>query len=595
MATKSIIDIEISDEKFKQFYELFEKYQDKLKGMPEDWKKLDEKVGSSSAAIGAAVSILLEPLQRSADHAGEIAANLKSASKAQEQFRKSTRQSESGLKKMGHEARKVADTIFGMGKFVLKAGAWGTGLFAGGVFGLDKLANSAIGAQRSALGLGISTGKFRAFGTDLGRYLNPAILSSVADAQNSYAGRVWLARATGINPQQLQGMDAGDISSQLAIKAHNWWQSTPARMRTQENMQATGFAQAGLSLEDMRRLGGTPLGQLQAAQAQYRRDAGTLDISKTSTNALYDFSRKLTLAGQKLESALIAKLSAVGPSLGNLITALEKDAEVLLNEILTPKNIEKVKDAFQTFTNYLGSASFKESIKGFVSDLGKIASAIHSAANLLSPTSEADEKKSFWSGTRNDANYAPRGEFLPDKYMGPYYGFVNPKNPQYAKNMGVLGSYEKMGNLPKNFLASVITAESSGNPNAISPKGAQGLMQLMPGTAKAYGVTNPNDPTQNAAAGAAYYRDLFKHYKDALPSNQIRLALAAYNWGPGNVDKAVVKYGATDWEKHVPKETENYINRVLDTMSKKNKANVNITLTNKSGTNVAVSTNAAAL
>jgi soluble lytic murein transglycosylase-like protein len=80
---------------------------------------------------------------------------------------------------------------------------------------------------------------------------------------------------------------------------------------------------------------------------------------------------------------------------------------------------------------------------------------------------------------------------------------------------------------------SVIQVESNYNPYAISPKGAQGLMQLMPATAKRFGVTNSFDPRQNIEGGVKYLKLLRETFKDD------RLALAAYNAGEG----AVTKYG----------------------------------------------------
>jgi len=95
---------------------------------------------------------------------------------------------------------------------------------------------------------------------------------------------------------------------------------------------------------------------------------------------------------------------------------------------------------------------------------------------------------------------------------------------------------------------SMIQVESNYNPNAVSPKGAQGLMQLTPSTARMLGVSDSFDPGQNIEGGVKYLKYLQSVYKDD------RLALAAYNAGPG----AVEKY------KSIPPypETRNYVNQV---------------------------------
>jgi len=102
--------------------------------------------------------------------------------------------------------------------------------------------------------------------------------------------------------------------------------------------------------------------------------------------------------------------------------------------------------------------------------------------------------------------------------------------------------------LPRKLVRSVMAAESNFQPTAVSPKGAIGLMQLMPSTAQALGI-DPNDPAQNVDGGARYLRDLLLKYNYGLWH-----ALAAYNAGPG----AVEKYGG------VPpyRETIQYINRI---------------------------------
>lgn len=101
----------------------------------------------------------------------------------------------------------------------------------------------------------------------------------------------------------------------------------------------------------------------------------------------------------------------------------------------------------------------------------------------------------------------------------------------------------------------VAMTESGGDPLARSGKGAEGLLQFMPATAKQYGVKDPYDPQQAWQGGQHMLLDLLKYYH-----NDLEKALAAYNWGLGNVNHVVKKYGAS-WKDHLRKETKDYIPR----------------------------------
>ncbi|SFK37444.1 Transglycosylase SLT domain-containing protein [Halobacillus dabanensis] len=104
--------------------------------------------------------------------------------------------------------------------------------------------------------------------------------------------------------------------------------------------------------------------------------------------------------------------------------------------------------------------------------------------------------------------------------------------------------------IDEKLVRSVVQAESNFDPDVTSHAGAQGLMQLMPSTAQGLGVMDPFDPEENLMGGTKYLKQMLDRY-----DGNEKLALAAYNAGPGNVDK----YGG------VPpfRETQNYITKIL--------------------------------
>lgn len=111
---------------------------------------------------------------------------------------------------------------------------------------------------------------------------------------------------------------------------------------------------------------------------------------------------------------------------------------------------------------------------------------------------------------------------------------------------------------PGGLDAITVNSESGGNPNAVSPKGARGLWQVMPSTARdpGFGIRPSNGtPSDDARVGAEYRRVMQKRYGGNLPS-----MWGAYNWGPGAVDAARAKYGE-DWLSHAPAETQAYVNK----------------------------------
>ena len=143
---------------------------------------------------------------------------------------------------------------------------------------------------------------------------------------------------------------------------------------------------------------------------------------------------------------------------------------------------------------------------------------------------------------------APRAYKVPKAETVRTTRFVAPEKTTLYDPM--IRQHAELGGVRPDLVRAVVQVESGYNPYARSPKGAMGLMQLMPATAQQFGVRNPFNPIENIRAGVSYLRQLLDRY-----SNNEELALAAYNAGPGAVDK----YGTT-----VPpyKETRDYVSKI---------------------------------
>lgn len=108
-------------------------------------------------------------------------------------------------------------------------------------------------------------------------------------------------------------------------------------------------------------------------------------------------------------------------------------------------------------------------------------------------------------------------------------------------------------------------SESGGNPNAVSPKGARGLMQVMPATARApgFGIRPSNGtPEDDVRVGKEYRRAMQKRY-----GGDPALMWSAYNAGPGRTDAARARYG-DDWLRYMPRETQDYVRKNIAAMRK---------------------------
>jgi|GEM_PF-522485 hypothetical protein len=168
-------------------------------------------------------------------------------------------------------------------------------------------------------------------------------------------------------------------------------------------------------------------------------------------------------------------------------------------------------------TDAFAPVSDRSSLPGVRRRAGKPAGDVHAFARLLGTRVRSRSGLTLPEGApaRHGANTPPAV-----------------RAPEAAPYAGIIAEAARENGLDPNLLTEVIRAESGFNPRAVSPAGAKGLMQLMDATAKSLGVRDPFDPVENIRAGARYLSRLLHRY-----GGDVRRALAAYNAGPGAVDR----------------------------------------------------------
>jgi soluble lytic murein transglycosylase-like protein len=538
MTAKSIVDIEIRDGQFREFYELFASYQEQLKDMPDDWKKVVDAIDDAGGGMdGFAKSShsSKEFLMIAAIQADAITKAMRSATGVQDKFNGKAKDGAIQMGRMAKFSKEMHKDIAKLSGVLLKIGALGGSAMTipAAVFGS---VNALAGQNLQSRGLGLRIGQTQAFGANFEKFgLGASDLGNIANAQGDVSK--WRALiSAGLTPQQIQNEDAEQLTYDFARAAsgkYREWQK--AGMPAASMAQAYGFTDF-LSLQQLRT--GASYSDQEWMKAQQKEivaaqkaevDQNTADqasdvkaalksdwaeVVNTFNDQLAKAAPELKTMGDAAAAAAISLLKVAGPEAKSLLNALE-------NPGVEQPNEGRVVHGLRIFGNRLRSAA------GLFQD--KVAHLSGSGAN-------------------------PTG----------------------------IGA---MSNLPPGLLEAQSFVESRGNPRAVSPKGAKGLMQLMDATAKQYGVTDPFDPAQSLMAGGQYDAFLLKRY-----GGDIRKALAAYNWGMGHLDKDVATNGP-NWKAHAPRETQQYIGKIIALMAQRQ--GVNISITNSTAARVAVSQNAA--
>lgn len=283
-----------------------------------------------------------------------------------------------------------------------------------------------------------------------------------------------------------------------------------------------------------------------AVEAQRRAQAALADEMARASKPAEDLRKEMDAMGNEYRAVSVDVLNALLPSMKKLL------------------------DMAQQFGVWL--TAHKDQITDFVDGAVKATTV---AANAIGPLLRliADGWKNIWSWIK--AAGEAINKYLPQSWRDKigewtakglaYFGgkeaqLAVEKNEGPARSQGasaMFGRLEKQYGLPPGLLDSVWATESGRGTRMLSPAGAMGHFQFMPATAKQYGLKDPNNLAESADAAARMYRDLLKQNGGNLP-----MALAAYNWGQGNLQQQ--GFG------RAPAETRDYIDRVTAGMRRAN-------------------------
>jgi hypothetical protein len=395
--------------------------------------------------------------------------------------------------------------------------------------------NALAGQNLQARGLGLRIGQTQAFGANFEKFgLGSSDLGNVSNAQGDVSK--WRAfMAAGLTPDQIQNEDAEKLTYDFARAASGKfreWQKSG--MPAASMAQAYGFTDL-LSLQQLRTGASYSDSDWMKAQQKEIADAKRNEVDQGTADQASDVKAALKSDWAQVMNEFNGQLAQMAPELKTMGDAAAAAAVNLL-KVAGPE-AKAVIDALQG-----------------------------------PPVSRTDAAKGGVVG-----GLATAGYWLRDKIPG----LRNVFSDSGSDSFGTLGAPTMAGIIDAQY-----TVESARGKKLLSPKGAMGPMQFMPDTWKQWGHGDVNNLKDSQDAAQRYDAFLLKRY-----GGDVRKALAAYNWGMGNLDKDVAKNGE-NWESHAPRETRDYIAKITQLMLRQGQ-NVSINITNSTPARVATSMNAA--
>ncbi|MDV1192152.1 transglycosylase SLT domain-containing protein [Raoultella planticola] len=562
MVAKSIVDIDVNDDKFVAFMERFREYQSALDDLPEAWRvaavgigessKQTEKAKGEAKGLGAEFNAVAEAILTINSGLDRLNTNLEDSKKKQDEFNKSTRSAKGLLSDAKKDAKSLAGHIKEATASLL---SWGgiVGLFTGvlgvgGMFGINRLA-ATTGAQRFAsLGLGTSIGALDSTAINYQKVLgNPAgTLGAIRDNQMDLSKR-WTFQAMGINnPDQ----DPAKLLPQMIRNARDIFVQNGSTLQGAQAHGLTNF----FTLDDLNRFKNMSDEEITAMEKRAQQDSRMLQISDQQARQWQDFNVQLDYSSQSIRNTFVRGLGPLTPQLSKLSDALSGAIDTVLKSPELGKWIDGLAGGIERFGNYLASPNFKSDVESFMSGVERLGRVIMKVLGWFDGgPSATDDIKSGSSFLNNNIQTDAAGNHFvkgglsdPDapafsKWLARHlYSWSGTAPSEYDKYF--LDASQKY-NVDPRWLKAIAAGESSWDQNAVSKAGAKGLMQVMP--SNFLPGEKPFDPRDNIMAGARVFSWAMQSANGDLDE-----ALRYYNGGNRRGSSENVAYPGRIREKY---------------------------------------------
>lgn len=383
MAAKSIIEVDVNDEKFLSFMDKFNEYQAALEELPEAWRASAQGIGdsaretskASSEAEGMTKAFLdgVDALNMMVNNLDRINTSLDDANKRQSDLNKKTAGSSGIFGKLKKDSKEFAGHIKDATVSLL---SWGgiVGLFtgvlgAGGLFGLNRLASTASAQRFTSMGLNTSIGALDSTAINYQRAVaNPtATLGAIRDTQADLSQR-WKFQAMGINNPD---RSPDQLLPEMIRAARSIFTQTGGTLQGANAYGLTSF----FSIDDLNRFKNMSDAEIDAMEKRAKRDAQLLQITDEQARQWQDFNVQLDYSSQSIKNTFIRGLGPLTPGLTKLSDALSGAIDTVLQSPELGKWIDGLAGGIQRFGDYLASPDFKNDVENFmvkVEKLGKV-------------------------------------------------------------------------------------------------------------------------------------------------------------------------------------------------------------------------------